>query len=261
MDSPGLTEGEQQMAQVYDAMYAARASSPITRTLYARGMGDVYPPEVDASSSCDWPLLGTMVANLRLSPGQQLVDLACGTGGAGMWLARALSVHVAGVDVSRTAVGLAIRRVPEFGLPADRARFAVGSLARTGLPDQYAHGLVCVDALGFERDRRTVLEEIRRVLRPGARAVLTSGRSRTSPTLPWKDQAEHVGLILDAEEARPHEPAMWQRLYALWLQHETELRAQLGDTQAENMLAEARTRGPNLQERLSLVVTLRRPED
>ncbi|MFF7603429.1 hypothetical protein [Streptomyces mirabilis] len=68
-------------------------------------------------------------------------------------------------------------------------------------------------------------------------------------------------MILDAEEERPHEPQMWQRLYALWIEHEAELRAQLGDAQAESMLTEARTRGPKLPERLALAVTLRRPED
>ncbi|MGW1810877.1 class I SAM-dependent methyltransferase [Streptomyces sp. NPDC002078] len=147
---------------------------------------------------------------------------------------------------------------PEFDLPAGRARFGVGSLATTGLPDRYAHGLICVDALGFERDRRRALEEIRRVLKPGARAVVTSARSRTRPAMPpWPEQAEGVGLILDAEEERPHEPGMWQRLYALWVQHEAELRAQLGDAQAQNMLAEARMRGPKLQERLALVVSTR----
>jgi ubiquinone/menaquinone biosynthesis C-methylase UbiE len=203
-----------------------------------------------------------MVANLRMQPGQQLVDLACGTGGAGLWLARALAVYVTGVDVSVKAVSLATGRVPEFSLPADRARFAVGSLVRTGLPDQYADGLLCVDALGFERDRRAVLQEIRRVLKPGARAVVTSGRARTNPVMPpWKEQSEAVGLILDAEEERPHEPQMWQRLYALWIEHEAELRAQLGDAQAESMLTEARTRGPKLPGRLALAVTLRRPED
>ncbi|MGC9499279.1 class I SAM-dependent methyltransferase [Streptomyces sp. WG7] len=262
MDSPALTEQEQRTAQVYDAMYAAREAGTITGELYARAMGGLYPPQVDASSSCDWPLLGTMVAHLRMEPGHRLVDLACGAGGVGLWLARALTVSVTGVDVSATAVRLAAGRVREFRLPAERARFGVGSLVGTGLPDQYANGLICVDALGFEHDRRKVLEEIRRVLKPGARAVVTSGRSRGCPVMPpWREQAEGVGLILEAEQERPHEPKMWQRLYALWIEHEAELRAELGDDQADNMLHEAHTRGPKLPERQALVVTLSRPEN
>jgi ubiquinone/menaquinone biosynthesis C-methylase UbiE len=257
-----LTVEEQQLGQVYDALHAARASAPIVWDLYAAAMGDVYPVEVGASSSCDWPLLGAMVANLRLQPGQRLVDVGCGTGGVGLWLARALAVAVTGVDISATALGLAAGRVQAFGVPPDRAEFFQGSLASTGLPSRYADGLVCVDALGFARDRRAALTEIRRVLKPGARAVLTSGRNRARPVLPpWKEQAQSTGLILDAEEERPHEPGMWQRLYQLWTEHEAELRAQVGNAQADSMLTEARTRGPLLRDRVALTVTVRRPED
>jgi ubiquinone/menaquinone biosynthesis C-methylase UbiE len=262
MGEAALTERERQAAQAYDAMYAARFRATITSGLYEQAMGDAYPREVAPSSSCDWPLLGTMVSNLRMEPGRQLVDLACGMGGAGLWLARALAVNVTGVDVSATAISLATGRIPAFRLSAKRARFAVGTMTNTRLPDRYADGLICVDALGFERDRRAALEEIRRVLKPGARAVITSGRNRTHPVLPpWKEQADGAGLILDAEEERPHEPQMWQRLYALWIRHEGELRAQLGDAQADSMLIEAHTTGPKLHGRLALAVTLRRPED
>lgn len=52
---------------------------------------------------------------------------------------------------------MAGRGLRDFHLPAEPARFEVGSLVSTGLPDQYANGLICVDALGFERDRRKVL--------------------------------------------------------------------------------------------------------
>lgn len=161
-----------------------------------------------------------------------------------------------------SARGLAAGRARQLGVPPERAEFFQGSLASTGLPSRYADGLVCVDAIGFARDRRAVLEESRRVLKPGARAVLTSGRNRTRPVLPpWKEQAAGTGLILDAEEERQHEPAMWQRLYQLWIEHEAELRAQLGNDQADSMLTEARTRGPALAGRQAVTVALRRPED
>ncbi|MEU7407927.1 class I SAM-dependent methyltransferase [Streptomyces sp. NPDC042638] len=169
MADPQLTVVEQQLGAVYDAMHAARARTTIVGGLYGQAMGDLYPAEVAASSSTDWALLGTMVANLRMQPGQRLVDVGCGTGGVGLWLARALAACVTGVDVSSTALGLAAARARHFGLPAECADFRLGSLGSTGLPARYADGLVCVDALGHEKDRRKALEEIRRVLtgRPG----------------------------------------------------------------------------------------------
>ncbi|MBL1109415.1 class I SAM-dependent methyltransferase [Streptomyces sp. 5-8] len=256
-----LSVVERQLGAVYDAMHAARAGTTIVGDLYGQAMGDLYPVEVDASSCSDWALLGSMVANLRMRPGQRLVDVGCGTGGVGLWLARALAVSVSGVDVSATALSLAIGRAGEFGLPVERVEFRVGSLGSTGLPAQFADGLVCVDALGHEKDRRRALEEIRRVLRPGARAVLTSGRSRVSPALPpWSEQAQGTGLILEAEEERPHEPVVWQRVYRSWVEHEAGLREQLGHAQVDSMLTEARTRGPELRNRVAVIVTLRRPE-
>jgi SAM-dependent methyltransferase len=131
----------------------------------------------------------------------------------------------------------------------------------TGLPDQYAHSLVCVDALGKRVHRPAVLAEIRRVLRPGGRAVLTSSRSRTVQAPTWQEDAAHAGLILEAGYERPHEPQMWSSLYALWIQHEDELRQELGDEQADSMLYEARAHAPKLGDRQALVVTLRRPHD
>nr|WP_237518583.1 class I SAM-dependent methyltransferase [Streptomyces sp. SID5910] len=224
-------------------------------------MGDAYPWDVDPASSADWPLLGMMVGALRMHPDQQLIDLGCGTGGVGLWLARALGVAVTGVDVSALAVRLAADRASAFQLPADRASFVVGSRTGTGLPDQYADALVCVDALGKRVDRPAVLGEIRRVLKPGGRAVVTSSRSRTPQPPSWPEDAARAGLILEAGHERPHEPQMWSRLYRLWNQHEDELRGQLGDEQADSMLYEARIHEPRLGNRQALVVTLRRPRN
>ncbi|RYJ30681.1 methyltransferase type 11 [Streptomyces sp. L-9-10] len=253
------TPTEQQLAAVYDAFHAARASTTLVAQLYAEAMGDAYPHELEASSSCDWPLLGTMISRLRLRPGQRLIDLGCGTGGAGLWLSRALSVHLVGVDISPTAIALATRRTPAF-VPPGQATFRVATIEATSLPDARADGIVCIDALGFAPDRMGALREMRRVLRPGGRAVLTSGGRRTAPAAPaWSDRAAAAGLELESEEERPDEPAMWHRLYQLWTGHEADLRRHLGDQQAESMLTEARTHAPALGNRRSVTVTLRRP--
>jgi ubiquinone/menaquinone biosynthesis C-methylase UbiE len=247
------------LAAQFDAFHTARARTGLVNYLYATAMEDAYPPEVADSSSCDWPLLGLMTARLRMQPGQLLVDAGCGTGGTGLWLARALSLRLVGIDLSPVAIEQAGARRAAF-LPNGRATFRVASLEATGLPDECAHGIVCVDALGFASNRRDVVRELGRVLAPGGRLILTRAL-RQSAEPAWDEEARAAGLAVEHVAERPHEPAMWERLYRLWMSNADHLRNQLGDAQAENMLREAHNKLPSLPGRRAVLLTLRRPPE
>ncbi|GAA0667160.1 hypothetical protein GCM10009535_53750 [Streptomyces thermocarboxydovorans] len=242
----------------YDAFHAARARTDLVARLYAAAMGEDYPVEVAASSSCDWPLLGLMTARLKMRPGQLLVDAGCGTGGIGLWLARALALRLEGFDLSPVAIAHAADRRSRFGLPAERAAFRVAELENTGLPDASAHGIVCVDAFGGAADRSAALRELGRVLAPGGRLVMTrAARQGAAPA--WTEQARAAGLTVEHVDERPAEPALWERLYQLWIAHADELRSELGEAQAQNMLREAHQVLPKLPGRRAVLLTLRRP--
>ncbi|MFI0220361.1 class I SAM-dependent methyltransferase [Streptomyces lydicus] len=246
-------------AALYDAFHAARARTDLTARLYAVAMGDDYPGEVASSSSCDWPLLGHMAARLRMSPGQVLVDAGCGTGGIGLWLARALALRLEGFDLSSVAVDQATRRRTGFlGHAASRACFRVADLEDTGLPDGCAGGIVCVDALGRAEDKAAAVRELGRLLEPGGRLVMTRSL-RPDATPAWAEQARAAGLEVEHVDERPGEPAMWERLYRLWITHAEDLRRELGDGQAQCMLHEAHEVLPTLSGRRAVLLTLRRP--
>ncbi|MFF3127961.1 class I SAM-dependent methyltransferase [Streptomyces sp. NPDC057908] len=249
---------EARLADRFDALHDARSRSTIAARLYAEALGEEYPGQVAASGSCDWTLLSLLVARLRLRPRQVLVDAGCGTGGIGLWLARALDSDLIGVDLSPVAVREAATRRSGFGLAPDRAAFRTASLEATGLPSVYAHGMVCVDTLGFAADPAAALYELARVLAPGARLALTRA-TRSGVETTWADEAAAAGLTLEHIDERPDEPAMWNRLYELWIDHATELRHELGQEQAASMLAEAERRCPTLPGRRAVLLTLRRP--
>jgi len=110
---------------------------------------------------------------LDLLPGQTLADLRCGRGGPGLWLARKIDVSLVGVDFSPVAVDQATHRAALFRM-ADRSRYVVGDLAQTGLPEASADAAVSIDAFHFAADPAAAADEVRRVLRPGRRLVLTN---------------------------------------------------------------------------------------
>jgi ubiquinone/menaquinone biosynthesis C-methylase UbiE len=252
-----MTPQADQLAAQYDMLHAARARTTLVARLYAEAMGDDYPEEVGASSSCDWPLLGLITARLRMRPGQLLVDAGCGSGGIGLWLARALAVRLLGFDISPVAIEQATARRASF-VPEGRAAFRTARLDATSLPTGLAHGAVCVDALGRAADRTTALRELGRILAPDGRLLLTRGlKPGAQPA--WEAQASAAGLVLDHVDERPAEPAMWQRLYRLWIDHADELRRELGDAPARNMLTEAHRTLPALPGRRAVLLTLRRP--
>ncbi|MBT1186631.1 methyltransferase domain-containing protein [Streptomyces sp. CJ_13] len=252
-----LASGTTRSSQ-YDAFHAARARTNLVARLYAEAMGEDYPAEVAASSSCDWPVLGLVAARLRMNPGQLLVDAGCGTGGIGLWLARALAVRLDGFDLSPVATAQAAARRPHFlGITADRAIFRVAGLENTGLPTAHAHGIVCVDALGRAADCGAALRELARTLAPGGRLLVTRALRRGAEPA-WHQQVAAAGLTQEHLDKRPQEPVVWERLYRLWIAHGDDLRRDLGQAAAEAMLREAHQVLPTLPGRRAVLLTLRR---
>lgn len=213
-------------------------------------MGAEYPADADPSSSCTLSLFVNVRRRLALEPGALLVDLGCGRGGPGLWLAREIGAQLVGVDFSPAAIALAINAAERFTLRAP-VRFQVGSFSATGLADHCADGIVSFDALPFAPDRGAALREVNRLLRPGARAVFTAskpadGQPTPAGSLTWSDHIAAAGLALEHDDPRPDVPEFWARLHAQWAEHESELRTALGDRAVDDLLTEAREFGPKL---------------
>jgi len=156
----------------FDEVFSAAAASPGIRRVWELAAPDL-PPQIEPFSFVSAGLLRHVAQALDLSPGQTLVDLGCGRGGPGMWLARQADVSLVGVDFSPVGVDQAAHRAALFGL-AGRTRFVVGDLTHTGLRQASADAAVSIDAFHFASDPAAAAGEARRVLRPGRRLVLTT---------------------------------------------------------------------------------------
>ena len=112
-----------------------------------------------------------LAGELRLRPGSTLLDLACGRGAYGLLVAKQAGTSLIGVDFSAQALAEAREQAARMGV--SNASFRVGELTATGLPDATAEAVLCTDAIQFPDEPAIAYQEIRRVLKPGGRVVLT----------------------------------------------------------------------------------------
>jgi cyclopropane fatty-acyl-phospholipid synthase-like methyltransferase len=118
---------------------------------------------------------------LELSPGQKLLDVACGAGGPALRIAAATGCSMAGVDVHEQAVETARALATERGL-SERAEFQVADANRP-LPfgDASFDAITCIDAINHFADRFQMLSEWARLLKPGGRMLFTDPIIVTGP--------------------------------------------------------------------------------
>jgi ubiquinone/menaquinone biosynthesis C-methylase UbiE len=245
----------------FDRAHEETAQSDLVWRVSSGAYGADSPGEVQAWGMTTWWTLGRFVGGLRLQPDQLLLDLACGRGGVGLWLARALQVRLVGIDWSPAGVRAATARAADFGA-AERARFAVGDLAATGLDDESIDGGVCADAVFFASDRIAVFAEVARVLRPGARFLFTADESdadRPGAVPDWGPIITAGGLSVLAREEIPEWAAQLAAMYAAWLSNIDDLRAEIGDAGADDLVEEATTVGPTLANRTGVLYVTEKP--
>jgi ubiquinone/menaquinone biosynthesis C-methylase UbiE len=252
----------QPTAEGYDLVHEMSGRSELIWKLSAQAYGADYPAEVRPFGMTTWWVLGRLVSELRVGPGQHVVDLACGRGGPGLWLARATGANLVGVDWSRVAVESARGRARDF-VPDGRARFEVGELTATGLPDESADAVMCADAIFFAVDRVAAFTEVARILRPGGRFVFTADEDdsdRRSGVPDWSPIAAAGGMVIERKDEVPRFAEQLQRMYSLWLENLDALRGELGEEAARDLEDEANTVGPTLHNRRALIMTATRSD-
>ena len=127
----------------------------------------------------DWLSLGLhrqwkreMVLQLSPKPGEQWLDLCCGTGDLALSLARRLRPGGSVVGVDAAAAPLAIAAQRSAREPWLQVQWQQGDALSLEMPDASADGVVMAYGLRNLADPAEGLRELRRVLRDGGRVGL-----------------------------------------------------------------------------------------
>ena len=118
---------------------------------------------------------------LELAADQHVLEVASGSGGPALYLARSTGCRVTGIDANASGVAAATEMAAAAG-EAARLRFSVAD-ANAALPfaDAAFDALLCIDSLNHLPDRLGVLQQWRRVLKRGRRALFTDPVLITGP--------------------------------------------------------------------------------
>jgi len=157
-------------AESFNAIFEATSRSPVLRHIWRVVYGQDYPEEADPFSFVTLTDLNRIARELEVGAGQVMVDVACGRGGPGLWIARETGASLVGVDFSQIGIDHAHQQAVQLGL-SRRADFLVRDVARTGLPEASLDAAMSVDSFWLFPDKEQVAEEVARFLRPGGRFV------------------------------------------------------------------------------------------
>jgi SAM-dependent methyltransferase len=234
----------------YDAVYAAVAASPTFGKLWAEhAYGGAFPAEFAHISFLTLIELRAMAAHLALDKGSVLVDLACGAGGPGLWVATQCGASLIGVDPSSAGLAEARKRAEQLGFTRS-AHYQQGTFATTGLADGSADGVLSVDAIQYAADKSQVFKEAHRILRPGGRLAFSAfevdpERVGGLPVLgvdPVPDYApllETTGFSIDSYEESVGWAERVPATYAAVMEAMTELTNEMGEAAALSLAMEA----------------------
>ncbi|GAC1440474.1 MAG: hypothetical protein NVSMB51_19760 [Solirubrobacteraceae bacterium] len=114
------------------------------------------------------PAAEHVVALARLSAGERVVDLACGTGNAALLAART-GAEAVGLDQAARLIDVARARAAAAGLEVE---FLLGDVQELPFAERSFDAALSVFGMIFAADPAKAFAEMMRVLRPGGRALV-----------------------------------------------------------------------------------------
>lgn len=227
----------------WDTFYADARVAEFRRRIYLEVFGDEYPAEEATDGYITRSELREIADELQVSLGQKIVDLGCGRGGPGQWIARATGASLVGIDVSSIALEQARVRAQRLGITCS---YQSGSFDATGLANESFDGAFSIDVIWAIPDKPAGFAETARLLKSAARFVFTDWERDLSPpgypapVSDYRPLLDATGFAVERHQLQPHADSLRRAFYERMLARQAELTREVDEKTAEATLREAR---------------------
>lgn len=225
-----------------------KARSESYRDIFREVYKDDYPEEANPDSFITNTDLQIIAKNLNVGPGKTFVDLGCGRGGPGLWLAQETGANYIGIDFSENAIEEARRRLFDIKI-AGNFEFQVGSIYSLDLPENSFDGAISIDVLSFLPDPLPAIKEAARILRSKAFFIFTTWEVNAWDKLKdYRPYLQDTGFKIKSYKEPPEWKQRQQEVYQKTLELKDVLIKDMGKFVALSFINEAETYLPILND-------------
>ncbi|HSL43243.1 MAG TPA: methyltransferase domain-containing protein [Anaerolineales bacterium] len=141
---------------------------------------ETYGEDIGQNSWITTDEYDTFYSWLNLSPGDHVLEIASGSGGPALYLARKFKCRISGLDINEEGIRTANKQALDAQIPD--ATFQLADVnQRLPFDDETFDAVMCTDSMNHFRDRPGCLKEWHRVLKRGNRALFTDPVVMTGP--------------------------------------------------------------------------------
>ena len=141
--------------------------------LYKEIRSGIFPEDMGQNGWVTTDEQDMFIGLLQIRTSDHLLDVACGSGGPTLRIAKRTGCRVTGIDIHVDGVKTAQEQAGLMGL-TDKASFILSDgSSRLPFDDGSLDVVTCIDAINHLPNRPEVLREWHRVLKPGGRVLFT----------------------------------------------------------------------------------------
>ena len=190
----------------------------------------------------------TIAKNLNVGLGKTFIDLGCGRGGPGLWIARETGANYVGIDFSDNAIRRATQRLENFKIEGT-SKFQVGDMYSLNFPENSFDGAVSIDVISFIPDPLAAIKEVARILRPKASFVFTMWENKTSEKIQdYRSYLRDTGFKILSYSETPNWKQRQKEVYQKTLDLKNQLIKDMGRDGAFAYILEAKRFLPTIND-------------